>query len=128
MKLLVKLLSIPLDSHSIKVLSMNHYPGLMQYMKFNNKRQVALKIVKVVIKDNVKLTSTQTVEQLIKFIMSHYLKYSHHGKVKIQMSCYNSMIFKSRLCHFVLVDAVHRSLTQKSYIIQAEILRCRRIS
>jgi len=69
MKLLVKLLSIPLDSHSIKVLSMNHYPGLMQYMKFNNKRQVALKIVKVVIKDNVKLTSTQTVEQLIEFIM-----------------------------------------------------------
>ena len=38
MKLLVKLLSIPLDSHSIKVLSMNHYPTLMQYMKFNNKR------------------------------------------------------------------------------------------
>lgn len=69
MKLLVKLLSIPLDSHSIKVLSMNHYPSLMQYMKFNNKRQVALKIVKVVIKDNVKLGESQTVEQLIEFIM-----------------------------------------------------------
>ncbi len=34
MKLLVKLLTIPLDSLSIAVLSMNHYPGLMQYMKF----------------------------------------------------------------------------------------------
>jgi vacuolar protein sorting-associated protein 35 len=29
MKLLVKLLTIPLDSLSIAVLSMNHYPGLM---------------------------------------------------------------------------------------------------
>ena len=38
MKLFVKLLTIPLDSLSIKVLSMNHYPTLMQYMKFNNKR------------------------------------------------------------------------------------------
>lgn len=69
MKLLVKLLTIPLESLSIKVLSMNHYPTLMQYMKFNNKRQVALKIVKTVIKDNVSLDSSQTVDQMIEFIM-----------------------------------------------------------
>jgi len=69
MKLLVKLLTIPLDSLSIAVLSMNHYPGLMQYMKFQNKRTVALKIVKSVIKDNKPLESAQTVDQLIEFIM-----------------------------------------------------------
>jgi hypothetical protein len=69
MKLLVKLLSIPLDSLSIKVLSMNNYPGLMQYMKFANKRQVALKIVKVVIKDNISLGQSSLVDQLIEFIM-----------------------------------------------------------
>ena len=51
MKLMVKLLTIPLESLSIAVLSMNHYPTLMQYMKFQNKRTVALKIVKSVIKD-----------------------------------------------------------------------------
>jgi hypothetical protein len=34
MKLLVKLLTIPLETHSLQVLSMNHYPSLMQYMKF----------------------------------------------------------------------------------------------
>ncbi len=34
MKLLVKLLSIPLQSLSIQVLSMTHYPELMKYMKF----------------------------------------------------------------------------------------------
>lgn len=52
MKLLVKLLTIPLESLSIAVLSMNHYPTLMQYMKFANKRTVSLKIVKSVLKDN----------------------------------------------------------------------------
>lgn len=69
MKLLVKLLTIPLETHSIAVLSMNHYPSLMQYMKFANKRVVALKIVKSVIKDNRQLCVPQTVDQLIEFIM-----------------------------------------------------------
>ena len=52
MKLLVKLLSIPLDTLSIAVLRMHHYPTLMDYMKFQNKRTVALRICKAVIKDN----------------------------------------------------------------------------
>lgn len=51
MKLLVKLLSIPLESLSIAVLSMNHYPTLMKYMRFSNRRTVALRIVKAVIND-----------------------------------------------------------------------------
>lgn len=62
MKLLVKLLTIPLDSLSLQVLSMNHYPTLMQYMKFANKRTVALKIVKSVIKDNKPLHSGKTID------------------------------------------------------------------
>jgi len=69
MKLLVKLLTIPLESLSIAVLSMNHYPTLMQYMRFQNKRTVALKIVKSVIKDNQYLSLPQTIDQLIEFIM-----------------------------------------------------------
>lgn len=69
MKLLVKLLTIPLESLSIAVLSMNHYPTLMQYMKFQNKRTVALKIVKSVIKDKNYLETTQIIDQLIEFIM-----------------------------------------------------------
>ena len=41
----------------------------MQYMKFSNKRTVALKIVKSVIKDNKPLQSGKTIDQLIEFIM-----------------------------------------------------------
>lgn len=51
MKLLVKLLSIPLESLSMQVLSMTHYPTLMKYMKFSNRRTVSLRIVKAVIGD-----------------------------------------------------------------------------
>jgi len=69
MKLLVKLLSIPLESLFIAVLDMNHYPTLMQYMKFNQRRQVAVRIVKAVINDKNKLSSPKTVDQLINFIM-----------------------------------------------------------
>ena len=60
MKLLVKLLSIPLDTLSIAVLRMHHYPALMDYMKFNNKRTVALRICKAVIKDNKLIESSTT--------------------------------------------------------------------
>jgi vacuolar protein sorting-associated protein 35 len=69
MKLLVKLLSIPLESLSIAVLNMNHYPTLMKYMKFSNRRTVALRIVKAVINDKNNLQSPKTVDQLIDFIM-----------------------------------------------------------
>ena len=62
MKLLVKLLSIPLESLFIAVLDMNHYPTLMKYMKFSNRRTVALRIVKAVINDKNVLSSPKTVD------------------------------------------------------------------
>jgi len=62
MKLLVKLLSIPLESLFIAVLNMNHYPTLMKYMKFSNRRTVALRIVKAVISDKNHLSQSKTVE------------------------------------------------------------------
>ena len=69
MKLLVKLLSIPLESLFIAVLNMSHYPTLMKYMKFHNRRTVALRIVKAVIHDKNVLSSGKTVEQLIDFVL-----------------------------------------------------------
>jgi hypothetical protein len=68
MKLLVKLLSIPLDSLSIQVLRMETYPQLMGYMKFSNKRQVALRICKAVIKEGKTIQSYTTTDQLLGFI------------------------------------------------------------
>jgi hypothetical protein len=62
MKLLVKLLSIPLETLSIAVLTMNHYPTLMEHMRFRNRREVALKIIKAVLKDKIILSSPKTCE------------------------------------------------------------------
>lgn len=69
MKLLVKLLSIPLESLSMAVLNMSHYPTLMKYMKFSNRRTVSIRIVKAVINDKKHLSTAKTVDQLIDFIM-----------------------------------------------------------
>jgi len=80
MKLLVRLLSIPLDTLSIQVLKMHHYPTLMDYMKFSNKRTVALRICKAVIKNNKKLNSQRTVEQLLDFIKPLLSDDSEGGK------------------------------------------------
>jgi hypothetical protein len=68
MKLLVKLLTIPLDTLSIAVLKMHHYPALMDYMKFDNKRTVALRISQAVLKDKRPLDRVKTVDRLISFI------------------------------------------------------------
>lgn len=71
MKHLEKLLSKPLSTLNLAILDMNNYPALMQYMKFNNRRKVALRIVQAVIvaKKGSYLESLEIVEQLIGFIM-----------------------------------------------------------
>ena len=69
MKLLVKLLTIPLDTLSIAVLKMHHYPALMDYMKFDNKRTVAVRIVQAVIKDKRPLDKLRTVDRLLDFCL-----------------------------------------------------------
>jgi hypothetical protein len=46
---------------------MHHYPALMDYMKFDNKRTVAVRIVQAVIKDKRPLNSIKTVDRLINF-------------------------------------------------------------
>jgi hypothetical protein len=62
MNLLVKLLSIPLETLSVQVLMMHNFPTIMNYMKFTNKRTVALKICKAVIKEGGHLSNFDTVD------------------------------------------------------------------
>jgi len=47
---------------------MPNFPALMNFMKFSNKRQVALRICKAVIKEGQHLSSLATVDQLLSFI------------------------------------------------------------
>jgi len=68
MRLLVKLLSIPLDTLSLKILEMPQYPLLLKYMAYSGRRTVSLRIVKAVFKSKKKLDSPDIINQLLSFI------------------------------------------------------------
>lgn len=68
MRLLVKLLSIPLDTLSLRILEMPQYPLLLKYMAYNGRRTVSLRIVKALFKSKRKLDSMDILTQLLSFI------------------------------------------------------------
>ena len=68
LKLIVKLLSFPLETMSLAILTMNNYPKLMGYLQFSSRKQVAFKIVEAVVTSKKALDSVDTVEQLLHFI------------------------------------------------------------
>lgn len=68
MRMLVKLLSIPLDTLSLRILEMPQYPMLLKYMAFSSRRTVSLRIVKAVFKSKRKLDNLEIVNQLLSFI------------------------------------------------------------
>jgi vacuolar protein sorting-associated protein 35 len=49
LKNIVKFLTLPLETMSLSILTMNEYPNLMKYLSFSNRRLVATKIVNAVI-------------------------------------------------------------------------------
>ncbi|OMJ95824.1 hypothetical protein SteCoe_721 [Stentor coeruleus] len=69
LKLIVKLLSFPLETMSLAILTMNNYPKLMGYLQFSSRKQVAFKIVEAVVISKRTLDSVDTVEQLLHFIV-----------------------------------------------------------
>lgn len=68
MRLLVKLLSIPLDTLSLKILEMPQYPMLLKYMAYNGRRTVSLRIVKALFKSKRKLDNIDILNQLLTFV------------------------------------------------------------
>ena len=68
LKLIVKLLSFPLETMSLAILTMNNYPKLMGYLQFSARKQVAFKIVEAVVTSKKSLDSVDTCEQLLHFI------------------------------------------------------------
>lgn len=68
MRILVKLLSIPLDTLSLRILEMPQYPMLLKYMAFGSRRTVSLRIVKAVFKSKRKLDNIDLINQLLSFI------------------------------------------------------------
>jgi len=63
-----KILTLPLDSLSVAVLSMHEFPNLMKHLRFSRRREVAQQITKVVAKNNLQLSDSTLVDQLLTFI------------------------------------------------------------
>jgi vacuolar protein sorting-associated protein 35 len=68
MRLLVKLLSVPLETLSLRILEMPQYPMLLKYMAFNGRRTVSLRIVKAVFKSKRRLDNMEILTQLLAFV------------------------------------------------------------
>jgi vacuolar protein sorting-associated protein 35 len=68
LKNVVKLLSFPLETLSLSILTMNHYPKLMKYLTFLARKQVAYKIAQAVVRSRKALETPTIVEELFQFI------------------------------------------------------------
>jgi vacuolar protein sorting-associated protein 35 len=68
LKNVVKLLSYPLETLSLAVLSMSHYPKLMGYLHYIARKQVAYKVVQAVVRSHKLLQTAEIVTRLFEFI------------------------------------------------------------
>ena len=68
LKSLVKLLTIPLETLSLSVLNMSHFPVLMQYLNPQMKKDVAKQILTALISSSKKLDNIDIVQRLLTFI------------------------------------------------------------
>eukprot|EP00744_Colponema_vietnamica_P004664 GILI01006925.1.p1 GENE.GILI01006925.1~~GILI01006925.1.p1 ORF type:complete len:820 (-),score=293.42 GILI01006925.1:31-2424(-) len=64
----VSLLSVPLESLGMAILGMSHFPKLMEYLQWNTRKTVALKLAQAVVSLKTALTSVEQVETLLSFI------------------------------------------------------------
>jgi len=65
---IVQLLTVPLETLSLAILSMRHYPLLMAYLPFIFRKQVAHRIVKAVITTKTALNTVESCERLLDYI------------------------------------------------------------
>jgi len=64
----VELLSTPLRSLSLEVLSLEHYPNLFRTLSFHTRKQVAVSMVDTVLEANLSLTRVEDLNRFFSFI------------------------------------------------------------
>lgn len=63
------MLTIPLETLSLAILSLNQYPQLMQYLSFPMRRNVANAIVAALLRSRKFIDSFEVAQQLVTFIL-----------------------------------------------------------
>ena len=110
LKIIVNLLSFPLETMSLAILTMNNYPKLMSYLQFSSRKQVAFKIVEAVVSSKKSLDSVETVEQLLHFISS-LLVDGHDSEPSEAYEFEDEQQNVSKLIQLVTADSPDKFLT-----------------
>ena len=77
-KLVMWLLTYPLDSLSFAIFDMNQYPLLMNYLDFSNRKTLALRIIESIMQSKKKLNSIEKIDILLEFINSLLIESSDY--------------------------------------------------
>jgi len=67
-KIIVKILTIPLEKYHYQILVIKSYPEIMKTLNFEMSKDVSCKIIKSLIDNQYKLRDMNAVENIIKFI------------------------------------------------------------
>lgn len=67
-KIIVKILTIPLEKYHYQILVIKSYPDIMKTLNFEMSKDVSCKIIKSLIDNQYKLRDMNAVENIIKFI------------------------------------------------------------
>lgn len=64
-RLLVRLLTVPLDSLALEILNLGHFPEVMAFLPFDSRKAVAVKLLRSVLAAHAEITSQEQVAQLL---------------------------------------------------------------
>jgi len=67
-KLILSLLTVPLNELGLNVLNMSYFPIMMDYLELNKKRKIAKRVLSSIIKIRGKITSRAVLSKLLAFI------------------------------------------------------------
>ncbi|EGR30479.1 vacuolar sorting protein, putative [Ichthyophthirius multifiliis] len=101
LKNIVKFLTMPLETMSLFILTMDEYPNLMKYLPFSKRRQVAIKISQAVVNSKKHISDINLANQLILFINPLLESCKDYEEVE-QYEFEQEQNLVSRMVHLVL--------------------------
>jgi len=66
--LVIKLLTLPLDSLQLRILELDNFAALMAFLDFENRKQVAVNVIEAVLKGEQPLDTVEKLEKLFSYI------------------------------------------------------------
>lgn len=81
-KNIIQFLTLPLETMSLSILTMNEYPNLMKYLPFAKRRQVSNSICQAVVDKKMRLDDINIAKQLLLFINPMLIKETDYTDIQ----------------------------------------------